>query len=127
MARTQSAAAKAKAKTKRPTAKSKDQVASFTVSGDEQLIAQVRKGMEELFRKLDLPRPDSLGGDIGRWEQSGGWYLDNTGGGWSQSGGWVLDLKGKKDKFNSRPTELVLQDVQKVLEKVKAIDKVLER
>ncbi len=127
MARAQTQGTKAKTQARRPSAKSKDQVASFTVSGDAQLIAQVRKGMEELFRKLDLPRPDSLGGDIGRWEQSGGWYLDNTGGGWSQSGGWVLDLKGKKDKGSSRPPEAVMQDVQKVLEKVKAIDKVLER
>ena len=95
------------------------ELASFTISGDPRLLEHVRRALQEVFERLDLPEKPQLGrGELERWEQSGGWYLDVEGG-WSQSGGWVLDLEGMVTAGPERPREALVRDVWGALERVK--------
>ncbi|HEX5982893.1 MAG TPA: hypothetical protein VFY69_01680 [Solirubrobacterales bacterium] len=103
----------------------KREVASFTVRGTPEKASQVREALRELYEKLDLPRPGEVefGGDVGKWEQEGGWYLDlGNGDPWSQEGGWVLDLEGRIQKDRVRPPEAVLESVREVFERVKELE-----
>lgn len=106
-------------------AERKREVASFTVRGDAEMTSRVREALAELYERLDLPRPGEVefGGDVGKWEQEGGWYLDlGNGDPWSQEGGWVLDLEGRIDRGKVRPPEAVLENVREVFERVRELD-----
>lgn len=88
---------------------------SLTISAEQEEVEVVRIALRDLYDRLDLPRPSELNGpiDIGRWEQSGGWYQVLGPDPWSQSGGWVLALNGRVSTSRVRPPELVLGDVRR--------------
>jgi hypothetical protein len=95
------------------------EVASFTVRGDAEMTTRVREALR------DLPRPGDVefGGDVGRWEQEGGWYQDlGNGDPWSQEGGWVLDLEGRIEKGRVRPPDAVLESVREIFERVQKLE-----
>jgi hypothetical protein len=81
---------------------------------DPSLIRAIRDVLSEILGRMgkDLPRPS----DVGRWEQSGGWYLVVSPDPWSQSGGWVLDLEGRINRLSEVEAAESLADVQKALE-----------
>ena len=81
---------------------------------DAALMRAIRDLLSEVLGKAgkDLPRPGDL---VGRWEQSGGWYLV-VNDPWGQSGGWVLDLNGRINRLSEHEAKEALADVQKALE-----------
>lgn len=83
---------------------------------DPSLLRAIRDVLGEILAKTgkDLPRPAD---DIGRWEQSGGWYLDAGPDPWGQSGGWVLDLEGRINRLTEVEAVEALSDVRDALEK----------
>ena len=95
-------------------------IASLTLSGDKRLIEEVSRALQEVLERFDLPEKVNPGGDVGRWDQSGGWYLDVKDP-WSQKGGWVLDLEGKVTHRDIArpPSEALLRDVWAVFDQLK--------
>lgn len=95
-------------------------VTSFTMTGEAGLMEEVARAISETLQRFDLPeRPDLAVRDVGRWEQSGGWYQVVQPDPWSQSGGWVLDLEGRIATRLERPEELVVRDVFAALERAR--------
>jgi hypothetical protein len=94
---------------------SREHTVAMTFSDtDAALLRAIRDLMSEILGKAgkDLPRPADT---VGRWEQSGGWYLV-VNDPWGQSGGWVLDLNGRINRLTEGEAKEALADVQKALE-----------
>ena len=82
---------------------------------DPSLLRAIRDVLGEILAKTgDLPRPAD---DVGRWEQSGGWYLVVSPDPWGQTGGWVLDLEGRINRLTEVEAAEALGDVREALEK----------